>query len=352
MSDDRLDLAPLLDPVPRDAVRAYRTAAVARGEAPRGLGVVAIVAMLLVVLVAMAIGIGLASGDSGSPIGLVFIVVAALVAVLAVRSLLSGSAWQRWARLDRFARANGMRFTPQVDGSDEIGMIFDRGHDRTTSELMRLGDGWLDGRVETANYRYSVTTGSGKNRRTRVYRWAYLVIQLDRHLPQLVLDALQNDHRVFGIGTSNLPVSFASTQRLGLEGDFDQYFRLSVPAGYERDAVYVLTPDLMALLIDQAGTGSALDVEIVDDRIYFYAPGHLEYGDPTVWQRLTTIVRTVGAKTLRQTVRYADERVGDRAIDVVASQGRRLRRGGVRLATVVFLGAGLAWWLLVTFFGR
>lgn len=304
-----------------------------------------------VVLLGITAFVLVVTADSGSPVGFLFLVVAIAFAVLVVRGLLSGARWQRWARLDRSARANGMRFTPVVRGTDEIGKIFDRGDDRTTSERMLLGDGWLDGRVETANYRYSITTGSGKNRSTRVYRWAYLVVQLDRHLRQLGLDAVQNDHRVLGIGASNLPATFSSAQRLGLEGDFDRYFRLYVPEGYERDALHVLTPDLMALLIDQAGTGAAFDVEVVDDRIYFYAPGHLDYGDPAVWQRLTTIVRTVGAKTLRPTVRYADERVGDRAVDLVAPQGRRLRRGGITGAAAVVLVA-IAGWIALTVFTR
>lgn len=343
MSDARLDTAPLLQPLSREAVRAYRKEAVARGDAPSGVATVIVSVVVAVVLLGVVVIGLLLTRETGSPLGLLVVVVAVAVAVLVVRGLLDGAGWQRWARLDRFARANGMRFTPVVDGTDEAGMIFDLGHDRTTSERMLLGDGWLDGRVETANYRYSITTGSGKDRHTRVYRWAYLVVQLDRHLPQLVLDAVQNDHRLLGIGASNLPAAFSSAQRLGLEGDFDRYFRLYVPEGYERDALYVLTPDLMALLIDQAGTGAAFDVEVVDDRIYFYAPGHLDYGDPAVWQRLTTIVRTVGAKTLRQTVRYADERIGDRAVDVVAPQGRRLRRGGITGATAVALVAVAAW---------
>ncbi|GAA4738681.1 hypothetical protein GCM10025783_06690 [Amnibacterium soli] len=343
MRDARLETAPLLEPVPREAVRAFRKAAIARGDAPSGVAAVIVSVVVAVVMLGVAVIGLLLTRETGSPLGLLVVVIAVAVAVLVVRGLLNGAGWQRWARLDRFAQANDMRFTPVVDGTDQIGMIFDRGDDRTTSERMLLGEGWLDGRVETANYRYSITTGSGKDRRTRVYRWAYLVVQLDRHLPQLVLDAVQNDHRVLGIGSSNLPGSFASAQRLGLEGDFDRFFRLYVPEGYERDALYVLTADLMALLIDQAGTGAALDVEVVDDRMFFYASGHLDYGDPAVWQRLTTIVRTVGAKTLRQTVRYADDRIGDRAVDVVAPQGRRLRRGGITGATAVVLVAIAAW---------
>lgn len=349
MSDRGLDLGPLSVPLPGEAVRAYRREAIARGDAPAGPRWGTVLGFAGLVAVAVVVGVLVIRTYPESPIGIMLLTAAVVVATIAVRAAMRGGSWPLWARLDRFARANGMRFRPQVAGSDEVGMVFGRGDDRTTTELMRLGDGWLDGRVETANYRYSVTTGSGKYRSTRTYRWAYLVIQLDRHLPQLVLDAVQNDARVFGIGGSDLPASFASSQRLGLEGDFDRWFRLFVPEGYERDALYVLTPDLMALLIDQAGSGAALDVEIVDDRLYCYAPGHLDFGDPAVWQRLTSIVRTVGATTLRQTVRYADDRVGDRALDVVAPEGRRLRRGRVGVGTVIVVVVGFAWWVLTTF---
>lgn len=39
---------------------------------------------------------------------------------------------------------------------------------------------------------------------------------------------------------------------LSLEGDFDRYFTLYCPGDYERDALYVFTPDLLALLIDES----------------------------------------------------------------------------------------------------
>jgi hypothetical protein len=101
------------------------------------------------------------------------------------------------------------------------------------------------------------------------------VIQLDRALPHMVLDAVQNDRKILGQRVSNLPARFDLAQRLSREGDFDRYFTLYAPADYERDALYVFTPDLMALLIDEAGSGEggSMDVEIIDDRMYVYAPG-------------------------------------------------------------------------------
>ena len=96
--------------------------------------------------------------------------------------------------------------------------------------------------VEFANYRY--TTGSGKNKTT--HTWGYVAVKLDVPLPHIVLDAKGNN----GIFGSNLPATFDKDQRLSLEGDFDEYFSLYCPQGYEPDALYLFTPDIMARFID------------------------------------------------------------------------------------------------------
>ena len=115
----------------------------------------------------------------------------------------------------------------------------------------------------------------------------------------------------------------ARDQQLSLEGDFDIHFRLYCPTGYERDALYVMTPDLMALLIDDAGD---LDAEIVDDVFYLYSNDAFDVNDPALWQRLASIRAILGAKALSQTERYADDRVGNRASNVVGEDGKRLRQ--------------------------
>jgi hypothetical protein len=182
-----------------------------------------------------------------------------------------------------------------------------------------------------------VETRHSDSRDATIDWWNYLVIQLDRALPHMVLDAVQNDRKILGQRVSNLPARFDLAQRLSLEGDFDRYFTLYAPADYERDALYVFTPDLMALLIDEAGSGEggSMDVEIIDDRMYVYAPGLRDFLQPFVWQRFAAIVQTVGAKTLRQTTNHADERVGDRTVNVVAEPGRRLKRRFPLVAAIV-----------------
>ncbi len=141
-------------------------------------------------------------------------------------------------------------------------------------------------------------------------------------------------------GSTNLPAAFARDQVLSLEGDFNEHFTLYCPKEYERDALYVFTPDLMALLIDEA---APYDVEIVDRWMFVYSARAFPLAEPSVYQRLLTIVTTVGAKTLTQTDRYVDERVGEFAANMVAPEGRRLRRGVSWVGIAIVVGFLALW---------
>ena len=220
--------------------------------------------------------------------------------------------WPRWFRLDAFARANGMIFSPSDANPAYPGVIFGIGSSRAAVDHLRsAADRYLD----YGNYRF--VTGDGKNSTT--HTWGFLALELDRSLPHMVMDAKRND----GLFGSNLPASFDRSQVLSLEGDFDQWFTLYCPRQYERDALYVFTPDLMALLIDEA---AAFDVEIIDRWMLVYSVTEFDMAHPWVHDRLLRIVDTVGRKTLTQTHRYVDERIGAFAPNVVAAPGQRLRQ--------------------------
>jgi hypothetical protein len=134
---------------------------------------------------------------------------------------------------------------------------------------------------------------------------------------------------------------FRKDQVLSLEGDFDRFFTLYCPQEYERDALYVFTPDLMALLIDEA---APFDVEIVDQWLFVYSARPFPLADPATYQRLLRIVTTVGAKALSQTDRYVDERIGVFEANLVARSGQRLRRG-VNWVGIAIIGLFLAVWV-------
>jgi hypothetical protein len=330
------DFSPLVTAIPPGAVRHFRRS-VGRDPAYSSVGSVSGIALIAIVVVILLVVSGsILRGAVGmlfpeGPSGTVSLVAATLVALAAlglgivVAIVLRNRMWERWYRLHSFAAANGLVFVPRSTAPSYPGLIFGRGSSRrSTARLLRM-----DGRrLEYGNYQY--TTGSGKQRST--HTWGYLALELDRDLPHMVLDATSNNN-VLG---SNLPTTFRNDQILSLEGDFDRYFRLYCPREYERDALYIFTPDLMGLLIDEA---AHVDVEIIDRWLLLYSSVPFALHEPAIQARLMSIVDTVGSSTLRQTRRYRDERAGlvSFADHRVAPQGQRLAQSVPISAVVIFV---------------
>jgi len=59
--------------------------------------------------------------------------------------------------------------------------------------------------------------------------------------------------------------------------------------------------------------------------------------------RIFTIIRTVGAKVDARTDRYADERVGNRAANIVAPGGARLKHGVPVIGTIILVVYACFW---------
>ena len=330
-----LDLSGLTDPIRRDELREFtRWAKSQRAHFPRqaravfGTIVVLLIAPLLflfgIAVVPMAIsGASGATTNTGFAVfATVAIVVLAVVAILYSIRLLRrdarfGSIWRRWLRLTRFANANGMAFAASVIEPGYPGVIFHSGKRREATDVMAaLSEPFF----ELGNYRYF----GSQNERQR-NEWGFVRIRLQRRIPHLMLIPTT------GKVKSRLPVVFSRDQVLSLEGDFDRYFTLYAPKEYERDALYVLSPDLMVLLMDNA---APFTIEIVDDWMFVYSTKPFDMRDPSTYDRLGRIIAVVGAKTRRQTARYSDDRTADRATNVVAPAGRRLR-GRLPIAATV-----------------
>ncbi len=331
-----LDFSAFSAPVTKAEVDAWRNAAKA-ARAPwavANIGVIIVVVVLVpivlsIVVIPMAmIGALFASTDSGGGgVGVVaalstFLVAALITIPVLISRFARSGRWERWLRIDRFARANGLVFSPADANPRYAGSIFQLGSGRQATEhLMSQAGRFFD----MGNYQY--TTSNGKNSTT--HTWGFMALKLDRRLPHMVLDAQANN----GFFGSNLPASFDKSQILSLEGDFDRYFTLYCPRQYERDALYVFTPDLMALLIDNA---APFDVEVIDDWMFVYAAQPFTMTWPGVYERLFRILQTVGAKTVTQTDRYADDRTAlPFAANVVAPPGTRLRQRFPVVAIVI-----------------
>ena len=219
-----------------------------------------------------------------------------------------------------FAAANDMSFAQQGAHPRFGGAVFEYLQDATTTDVFSNSAfevGTITGRVGGSQTRessgWTVTTSFGTS---AVKTYGYIAIQLERAVPQLVLDAKRNG--------SSIPMMIGGGQKLTLEGDFNSHFTLYAPKGYERDALYIMTPDLMALLIDETGD---LDVEVVDDMLFIYATTPFDTRSAAVWQRIGRIRDIVGAKAISQTDYYTDDRRAPTDTAPVGEQGRRLKLG-------------------------
>jgi hypothetical protein len=222
-----------------------------------------------------------------------------------------------------FAAANGLGYAPVGTASHFGGAVFEYLQGSSTYEVYRSTSGRLfevgtiSGRVgggqtrEEGGWTVRISYDTSARR-----TYGYIAIQLERAVPQLVLDAKRNG--------DSIPMAIGGGQTLSLEGDFDQHFTLYAPQGYERDALYIMTPDLMALLIDETGD---LDVEVVDDMLFVYATAPFDTRSAAVWERIGRIRDVVGAKAIRQTDYYRDDRQAGNAASPIGVQGHRLRLG-------------------------
>jgi hypothetical protein len=146
-----------------------------------------------------------------------------------------------------------------------------------------------------------VEFGNLVSRRTGSSEWHYLAVTLPAPLPHLVLDATSNDR----VG-SDLPAGIDRGQRLTLEGDFDRWFRAYAPVRYGADARYVLTPDVLAALIDSA---AGYNVEVVDDRLVFFTKPGADFATTPPWLSVQAALAGVAARVVSRAAAYRDERV-------------------------------------------
>ncbi|MGI6879012.1 hypothetical protein [Microbacterium sp. gxy059] len=228
----------------------------------------------------------------------IFGIVIALIALAFLAVTVGTSLRGRYvdeARLALFAEANAMEYEPFWGGNGHQGMIFTFGTAHTTRDVLRST---VPRVVEFGTHDYEPPDSES------TVRWGYIAVQLDAPLPHIVLDSTANNR----MGRSNLPLVFPDARELDLEGDFGRHFRLLCPPGYETDAYYLFTPDVMARLLD---AGSQIDAEIVDDWLFFYIDGRRSTPvDPRQWAWMFTLVAAMLEKT-DQWARWRDGHLAD-----------------------------------------
>lgn len=162
--------------------------------------------------------------------------------------------------------------------------------------------------------------------------FGFIRIQLARHLPHIILSKGQHGNtstaRLGGV-----PVSVDPSQRLSLEGNFDDYFTLYTPKKYESDALYVFTPDVMQILMEGLAN---YDCEIIDNNFYIYSDKMFEPYTRKGFEEIIRLLDAVKDKIEKQTSLYNDDKINDKSIDEVTEQGQRLQKRKLTRA-IIFL---------------
>lgn len=244
---------------------------------------------------------------------------------------------KRWRHrqelLRKFASKNGFDFVSYTSGdSTHKGMPFNSGQNFVATEVMQIVKGEAVAEIGTIVYSVRETIGQAE-------KIGYIAVELDREVPQILLDAQENNK--FG---SNLLRAAKGHQTVALEGDFNKYFTAYAPHDYEVDLRYILTPDMMALLIDEA---KGFDVEFVGNHVYIYRSGGFDLLDEAQYDLCMRLIGTIGDKADTRTRRY---RLGSTSIDSMRTQLSRQRRAVifqvVFYAPLPFIAAFITYFIL------
>ena len=225
-------------------------------------------------------------------------------------------------------------------------MLFNEGKSRASTLHLFSPVGVL---ADVGGYEY--TTGGGQNRVT--HHWHFAAFRLPHPVPHLLLDARANN----GAWGTNLPETFASSQRISLGEPFDSHYQLYAPEGYGRDAFQLLPPHVMDALLR---TPIVYDIEMVDTWLFCYTQSQQDLTNPATWRLLETIANGVLGSLAPVVNRYSDSRAligaagnasyGPGALVQVAPQGTRLRRG-VSISTFIGFAIFLAYLIVSRLLG-
>lgn len=241
----------------------------------------------------------------------------------------------RRAKVAAFAWRNGWAYADTLEHTRRPGAAFTRVlHGRERAVV--AGD---DPRMPFELGKHH-SIARGEDRATVQRPFAFIELPLPTSVPHIVLaNRKRSIIPTFGLGRG--------AARMELEGEFARVFRLIVPEGYQHDALYIFTPDLMARVID---LGSGAEIELVSDRLYVYLPYGTRFDRPDTMAAALVLAEEFHRRFAARTELYRDDKPGEAAIRAgvsVGLRGQRLAGSGISVmavagtAGVVLLSAGV-----------
>lgn len=159
--------------------------------------------------------------------------------------------------LKEFALVHNLSYEKTTDLESTYGRLFKRGDSRHLSHVL---SGTHDNHPLRL-FRYSYSTGSGKHRQT--HRFTVFEISFAKTLfPYILLQS-----RSMGKYSSSDVFGYVRDEKLPLENNFGDYFKLFATKGYEIEVFEIFTPKILEYLIHNAKDFS---IEFAENKIYVY----------------------------------------------------------------------------------
>lgn len=114
--------------------------------------------------------------------------------------------------------------------------------------------------VGTSGLSFGSGSGASRDNRDKTYYYGIAMFQLDKSYPHLFLDGRSNGKNE----------AYAGSQKVKLEGDFNDYFDLYIPDGSSAGALTVFSPDVMQTIMN---TGQKFDIEIKGNTVWIISTG-------------------------------------------------------------------------------
>lgn len=243
-------------------------------------------------------------------------------------------------KLFNFSRINNLELL--VDNGEKAypGVLFSEGGAGYIQESLMLS-----ATQEIGHYRYVNINQYA----TVSYVWSYVRIKLALDLPHLIF-APHHSETDFSAGgafsdSSGINVRQSKNQKVKLEGDFNNYFTLYAPDGYEVDVRYLITPDVMAVLVDY---GSEYNIEVVDDSIVFFTAKPINFQYELELKKAITNVDKVAREFIEQSRLYKDYRTtsglqekpenAQKKPSTISQEGRRLKSKNSAWVALIVVG--------------
>ncbi len=238
----------------------------------------------------------------------------------------------RRVKVAAFAWANGWAYADTLERTRRPGAAFTRVAHGRERAVIACDD---DRMPFELGMHHSVA--HGQERATIQRPFAFIELPLPASVPHIVLaNRKRSIVPTLGLGRG--------AAHMDLEGEFAKTFRLIVPEGYQQDALYIFTPDLMARVLD---LGSGAEIELVSDRLYVYLPSGTRFDHAETMTAVLTLAEEFHRRFAVRTELYRDDEAGGLAARAGVSVGLRGQRLGGR-GISVFAVAGTAAVLLLS----